>query len=43
MVLNILNRHIKIWIQLAVMVRDRSLTDLILARLSWVKSQCPSY
>ena len=28
MVLNILNKHDKIWIQLAVMVRDCSLTNL---------------
>lgn len=28
MVLNILNKHAEIWIQLAVTVRDRSLTDV---------------
>ncbi len=43
MVLNILNKHWEIWIQLAVMVRDRSLTDLSLVRLNRVNTQCPSF
>lgn len=41
MVLNMLNKHAEIWIQLAVIVRGRSLIDLS-CTLNQVKSQCPS-